>query len=269
MITMKSLQQLNADHYEQLGYTWHDETSDSIEVTEMEINSFIQAGEELYNMFIDAGDYILANNLFYKLEIPEILIPAIQYTWENNEHRHLYGRFDLIGGIDGIKPKLIEFNADTPTSLFETSVVQWLQLKYNGLNVEKQFNFVYESLTDSFKELKKIAPPDLCQCLFTSYSGSDEDILTTQFIEETAINAGFMTRYAPIEDLFFDNNGIYFKEDDKNFLVFRYLFKLIPWEQIALVEPDLCKILVDLILNNKAVILNPPYSLLFQSKAIM
>ena len=44
------------------------------------------------------------------------LVEIIKNSWENDVHWHLYGRFDLAGGIDGKPIKLIELNADTPTS---------------------------------------------------------------------------------------------------------------------------------------------------------
>ena len=65
----------------------------------------------------------------------------------------LYGRFDLAGGIDNTPIKLIEFNADTPTALFETAIVQWAILKQNNLEEESQFNTLYESLVNNFKRL--------------------------------------------------------------------------------------------------------------------
>ena len=39
----------------------------------------------------------------------------------------LYGRIDLAFGPDGV-PKLLEYNADTPTSLLEAGVIQWTWL---------------------------------------------------------------------------------------------------------------------------------------------
>lgn len=54
---------------------------------------------------------------------------AAQYVIDND----LYGRFDLSGGIDGKPIKLIEFNADTPTLLFEKTVIQYMLLQYNQL----------------------------------------------------------------------------------------------------------------------------------------
>ena len=47
----------------------------------------------------------------------------IAASWKRRD-ASLYGRFDL--RYDGQGPaKLLEYNADTPTSLFETAVFQW------------------------------------------------------------------------------------------------------------------------------------------------
>ncbi|EPW5170406.1 glutathionylspermidine synthase family protein, partial [Campylobacter coli] len=75
-----------------------------------------------------------------ELGIPFNLIDAIKMSWENEVHWHLYGRFDLAGGLDGKPIKLIEFNADTPTALFESAILQWALLKQNGMDESAQFN---------------------------------------------------------------------------------------------------------------------------------
>ena len=63
--------------------------------------------------------------------------------------------FDLAGGLDGLPIKLIEFNADTPTSLFETSIVQWALLKHNGMDETHQFKRLGTNRlgTDHFQEV--------------------------------------------------------------------------------------------------------------------
>ena len=87
---------------------------------------YYDAVNELYDMFVEAGQYVIDNNLFHELNIPFNLVEVIKESWENEVHWHLYSRFDLAGGIDGKPIKLIEFNADTPTSLLK-------QLLFNGL----------------------------------------------------------------------------------------------------------------------------------------
>src|ERR1700753_527827 len=58
-----------------------------------------------------------------RLKIPEDFWPLISDSWERDEGS-LYGRLDL--SFDGNGPaKLLEYNADTPTSIFEAAVFQW------------------------------------------------------------------------------------------------------------------------------------------------
>ena len=75
-------------------------------------------------------------------------------------HWHLYGRFDLAGGLDSKPIKLIEFNADTPTAIFETAIIQWAMLKLNHMDEAAQFNDLYESLKQNFKHLVTLGDED-------------------------------------------------------------------------------------------------------------
>src|SRR5262249_60214294 len=61
----------------------------------------------------------------------QLAIPPRYWNWLATSFKRgdpsLYGRFDL--RYDGKGPaKLLEYNADTPTSAFETGVFQWLWL---------------------------------------------------------------------------------------------------------------------------------------------
>jgi glutathionylspermidine synthase len=87
-----------------------------------QIDILEKATATLYDMCLEAAEYIIENKLYSKLLIPDSFIPLIERSWEN-EDPSIYGRFDL--WYDGVNPpKLYEFNADTPTSLFEASIVQ-------------------------------------------------------------------------------------------------------------------------------------------------
>ena len=138
---LRTLEPLTNEYLESIGFSWHtdsDETSyisnQIVEVTEDEANAYYEAANELYDMFCEAGEHVIENNLFHEINIPFNLVETIKNSWEEDVHWHLYSRFDLAGGIDGVPIKLIEFNADTPTSLFETAIVQWAMLKKNGLD---------------------------------------------------------------------------------------------------------------------------------------
>ena len=157
-MNLKKLKPLTSEYLESIGFTWHTDLDNSsyisdevVIVTEDEASSYYEAANELYDMYCEAGQYVIENNLFHELDIPFNLVELIKTSWEDDVHWHLYGRFDLAGGIDGKAIKLIEFNADTPTAVFETSIIQWAMLKYNELEESSQFNSLYEALKDNFK----------------------------------------------------------------------------------------------------------------------
>ena len=62
-------------------------------------------------------------------------------------------RFDFILAKDGT-PKILEFNADTPTSLLEASVIQW-QWKEDVFPECDQFNGIHEGLCSHGKIFPK------------------------------------------------------------------------------------------------------------------
>ena len=272
---------LTDEYLESIGFVWHTDSDNSsyisnelVVINEDEANAYYEAVNELYDMFAEAGQYVIDNDLFHELNIPFNLIEVIKESWENDVHWHLYSRFDLAGGIDGKPIKLIEFNADTPTSLFETAIIQWAMLKANGLDEASQFNNLYEALKDNFKriitldtEVEKFEEyyANLgWKILFSSISNSSEDINTTKLLEHIASEAGFNTDFEFIENVQFNDDGI-FKDEES----FEFWFKLIPWENIAIEESELALILTEIIKEKKAIIFNPAYSLMFQSKGFM
>lgn len=278
---LEKIKPLNDAYLESIGFVWHTDSDNSsyvsdeiVVVSENEANAYYEATNELYDMFAEAGQYVVDNDLFHELNIPFNLVEIIKESWENDVHWHLYSRFDLAGGIDGKPIKLIEFNADTPTSLFETAIIQWAMLKANGLDESSQFNNLYEALKDNFKRIITL-DSDIekfeeyysnlgWKILFSSISSSAEDINTTKLLEHIASEAGFNTDFEFIENVQFSDEGI-FKDDE----LFEFWFKLIPWENIAIEESELALILTEIIKEKKAIIFNPAYTLMFQSKGFM
>ncbi len=78
-----------------------------------------------------------------RLEIPETLHEVIRRSWDNDEWE-FYGRFDFTFDRLGT-PKLIEYNADTPTGLLEAAIIQWYW-KEDIFPRNDQFNSIHESL---------------------------------------------------------------------------------------------------------------------------
>jgi glutathionylspermidine synthase len=280
MVTLQNLNPLDDATLEKLGFTWHTDNDGSkyvsnqlVEVSQEEAELYYEAANELYDMYVTAAEYVIENDLFFELGIPFNLVEPIKKSWENDVHWHIYGRFDLAGGIDGKDIKLIEFNADTPTGLFETAMLQWALLKHNNMDENKQFNNVYEAISNNFKRLITLFDDleefdsryDGWKILFSSISNNDEEEVTTKLLEQMASDAGFVTSFEFLENTHFDENGIY----DAHENAYEYWFKLYPWEDIAVDEPELATTLSNIMQAQKAIILNPAYTLLFQSKGMM
>src|ERR1700722_16609093 len=126
-----------------------------------------------------------------RVKKPEAFWPLISESWHRDE-ASLYGRFDL--SFDGRGPaKLLEYNADTPTSIFEAAVFQWTWLEQG---IERhiaparaaQFNSIHERLIDAWKKLGAGGHLHL-----TGATESTEDTGTLAYLEDTARQAGFGT----------------------------------------------------------------------------
>jgi len=278
---LKKLEALSEEYLSSIGFTWHTDSDKSsyisdevVVVSEAEAEAFYEATNELYDMYCEAAQHVIDNDLFHELNIPFNLVELIKESWENDVHWHLYGRFDLAGGIDGKPIKLIEFNADTPTALYETAIIQWAMLKANGLDESSQFNSLYEALKDNFKRFITLDTDvekfdeyykDLgWKILFSSVEGNDEEEHTTKLLQHIASEAGYKTEFEYIQNVAFSDDGVSKGED-----LYEFWFKLIPWEDIAIDEGELAVILTDIVKDKKAIIFNPAYTLLFQSKGIL
>jgi len=279
VVKLKKVKPLDPKYLEELGFVWHTDSDNTsyvadelVVLSESEAEAYANAANELYDMYVEAGEYVIENNLFHEIGIPFNLVDLIKTTWESDIHWHLYGRFDFAGGIDNKPIKLLEFNADTPTALYETAIIQWAILKQNNLEESRQFNFVYEALLENFKRIVTLeesvdnfdALYEGWKFLFSSIKGNPEEENTTRLLQHIATEAGFDTEFAYIDEVEFDNDGIYYNEQK-----YELWFKLIPWEDIALNESDLAMLLTNIIKNQEAIIFNPAYTLMFQSKAFL
>ncbi len=280
MVTLQKLNPLDDEALEELGFTWHTDEDGSkyvsdelVEVSSNEAEAYYEAANTIYDMYVEAAEYVITNDLFFDLGIPFNLVEAIKKSWESDVHWHIYGRFDLAGGLDAQPIKLIEFNADTPTGLFETALLQWALLKHNDMDEAKQFNNVYEAISQNFKRLITLFDDtelfderyDGWKILFSSIDGNDEEEVTTRLLQQMATDAGFNTSFEYLQNVNFDDNGI----SDAHENEYEYWFKLYPWEDMGHDEPELATTISNIMQNQKAIILNPAYTLLFQSKGMM
>src|SRR6478609_11969789 len=88
-----------------------------------EADAIHEATQELWDMCLVAVQHVIDNDLWEKFHIPLFMRQHIINSW-NNDVLSIYGSFDLVVKPDGTI-KMLEFNADTPTSLYEAAVAQW------------------------------------------------------------------------------------------------------------------------------------------------
>ncbi len=230
------------------------------EFTRREVDELERATYELDRMCLAAVQHVLDNNLWERLGIPREFVPWVARSWERDEHT-IYGRFDL--AYDGRHPpKLLEYNADTPTSLLEAAVVQWFWLedyKVTGAGLAlDQFNSIHERLIDAWKTLP--TPPPALH--FTAMEDVMEDYITVSYLRDTAMQAGLQTEFIPIADIGW--NGGDGKFTDLNDRAIATLFKLYPWEWLLREEFGR-----NIPLCPSTQWLEPPWKMLLSNKAIL
>lgn len=202
--------------------TYWDETA-CYQFESSEINLLEDVTNELQERCIEAAQYVIDKDLFDKLQIPPHAVPLIVDSWDKDEPS-LYGRFDL--AYDGNNsPKLLEYNADTPTSLLEASVIQWFWLKDLYPDAD-QFNSIHERLIEAWKEMGISST-----VYFSCVVDAPEDFGNLQYLRDTAIQAGLATSQLFISDIGFEEvSGRFVDLDDQPIDV---MFKLYPWEWLV------------------------------------
>ncbi len=195
--------------------------------TRREIEDLEKATKELYDMCMAAAEHIIEKERFKELAIPESAWALIRESWDD-DHPSLFGRFDLAWDGNG-PPKLLEFNADTPTSLIEASVAQWHWLEdvksKLGPNAD-QFNSLHDALIEQWKWLK--AEHGYGHVHFTCVGDSEEDGGNLDYLRDTAIQAGVQAPWIAVEEIGWSEGDLAFVDMDNQRI--ETLFKLYPWE---------------------------------------
>jgi glutathionylspermidine synthase len=159
------------------------------------------------------------------LRIPERYWNWIAASWKRDEPS-LYGRLDL--RYDGQGPaKLLEYNADTPTAVFETAVFQWhwLEQAIERQIIPKradQYNSLHERLIDGWRAIGKGRKLHLA-CM----TNSAEDRGTVAYIADCASQAGLETAVLAVADIGKNAKGVFVDLKDQPIAL---AFKLYPWE---------------------------------------
>jgi glutathionylspermidine synthase len=176
------------------------------------------AATELHALCLEACEQIARRDWWARLAIPEAAIGLVQTSWLAADIS-LYGRFDLAWDGTG-QPKLLEHNADTPTSLLEAAVIQWQWLE-DTFPESDQLNSIHEALVDRWREVREDTVHFACVWDML------EDRQTIAYLAETAEQAGKSVMLMAMEEIGFSPDGRFTDADE---LPIEKLFKLYPWE---------------------------------------
>ncbi len=190
--------------------------------TEAEILAIEKATSEIFAMCCEAVEYVIKREWYDKFFIDRKFGELIRWSWYEDQPS-LYGRMDLSYNNGSIK--LLEFNADTPTSLLESSVIQWYWLKDVKPNSD-QFNSIHERLIAHYKVIRGWMKSNRMH--FCCSEESLEDLMTVKYMEDAAQQAGLDTRFLYMSQLGFDTQKQNFTDD--LFEEIETIFKLYPYE---------------------------------------
>lgn len=221
---------------EALGFDFHENywNEDAYySFTAKEIGLIEGATEEVYRMYCDAVQYILDNRLLGQFMIPRCMWEAIEQSW-NNDDLSLLGRFDFFYSLGEIK--VLEFNADTPTSLLEASLVQWFW-KEDMFPEADQFNSIHEALVQSWADIHNSYSFEKYH--FMCGTENNEDLGNVRYLMSTALEANLSVVESDLDQFKFDRelNSFFDQYDEK----VDCCFKLYPWEWMMNESSDGCK----------------------------
>lgn len=234
------------------------------ELTRHEQEQLEQAGNEVHEMCISALTWMLENASHHEREkwfdifqIPPFIRQKIIDSW-NNDEWGFYGRFDFVMTANG--PKLLEYNADTPTTLIESSISQWNwfvdnQMSYNGYY---QYNEIHESMVRHWSDMRKYN--DLRGLLHITGFAQIDDYSTLAYIAETAKEAGQDVKIIDIETIGVEND-LDFEDADGTDI--HNCFKLYPWEWMLHDEYG------QLLPKSRTRFIEPAWKMLLSNKALL
>lgn len=246
------------ERVEAAGLIWHGAGSEPYWTEDRNLVFTLEAAEvledaanELHALCLHACGEIVRRGWWERLAIPEAAIGMVQTSWLVGDPA-LYGRFDLAWDGSGT-PKLLEYNADTPTSLLEAAVIQWQWLE-DVAPESDQLNSLHEALVERWKTFAE--PSVHFACVWDNL----EDRQTIAYLAETAEQAGKSVELLDMSEIGFSEQGRFTDPDERPI---ERLFKLYPWEWMA-EEPFFAEIG-----QERARFTEPAWKMMLSNKAIL
>jgi glutathionylspermidine synthase len=243
---------------EEAGLTWHGAGGEPYWVEDQHLALTLKAAEtlesaanELHQLCLHACDEIVKRGWWDRLALPENAISHVMASWMAGDDS-IYGRFDLAWDGSG-SPKLLEYNADTPTSLLEAAVIQWQWLEdvYPAFD---QLNSLHEALIERWGGV------DEAFIHFACAWESQEDRQTIAYLAETAEQAGKSVELMDMAEIGFSEDGRFTDASERPI---GKLFKLYPWEWMAR-EP-----FFDVLGLERSRFIEPAWKMMLSNKGIL
>ena len=235
-----------------------------------EVEALERTVEELHHMCLAAAAHIVERNRFAELGVTDPRVASrVAESWRRRaELPSIYGRFDLHYDGSG-PPKLLEYNADTPTSLVEAASPQWFWMEERFPGAD-QWNSLHERLIDAWKRQASLLPPQMP--LYFALSVEDEtgeDLMTVAYLQETAAQAGLETASIAMEEIGWDELSGRFVDQQLRFI--RSCFKLYPWEWLVTDEfaPHVLSTLDNGGQTGTTLWIEPAWKMLLSNKALL
>lgn len=243
-------------YVESLGVTFHTESdkmywneSACYHFAAAEIEILRVATNEIEKRCLELVGHIVSHRRYAELDIPPYAWPLIESSWENGD-KSVCGRLDFsYNGAD--PPKLLEYNADTVLCLLEASLLQrqWVDQVYPMCS---QYNNIHNSLLRAWSE------QDVEFLHLACLSHYEEEFAATAYMADTALQAGFATKFIRMDKITWDGR-LYVDEEGQ---AIRVLYKLYPWDWM---DPSVYSRL----LKTKTRMIEPAWRMIVNNKAFL
>ena len=223
----------------ELGFSYHSTTGQpywdesayyAFSLREIE-EGFEAPSSKLAALALELVDRVVRDSrLMQRLKIPAHAWDIIAESWKRQDPS-LYGRFDF--AFDGQGPaKLLEYNADTPTALYEAAVFQWAWLEdalaQNLLpKGADQFNSLHEALVARLGAIGPLVSATPVPFHMAGMNDVEEDRGFLDYLADCALQAGYEVKRLGMGDIGNRMSGPFVDLENQPISL---LFKLYPWE---------------------------------------